>query len=351
MPLSITRLRAITGAVVIAAAVGSGYFMQKGQMATPVKTTADTVSVQAIPASGLVAAQGAIAPAELSVLTEPPVTRGLPQSILIIPTNAPSLPAPVAPENGAVMLAASVPTQPFDETGNPQGSGGAVNTCEVGFTATAAPGAMVDLTLEAPCYAGQQVDIFHAGARFSEMLDDAGIFEVSVPALEEDAFFSAKFADGRTEATDILMLTVDDYQRTALLWQGEAGFSLYALENGAKYGQPGMVSAEQPYDAKHAINGGGGFFTMLGAGKAGYRTAIYSWPVRLNNTGPAPEISVEAKVLDSTCAQQITASFLNITPGQAPESEPLFMAMPGCDAIGQYLVLKNLSQAVRIATN
>ncbi len=339
MPVSIVKLKGIAGVAVVVAALGSGYFMQNAGAGAP-NAKPKALATDQIP----------VAPAALAVADEPAVTRGLSQPILTLPETPPGLPVPAAPESGTTLLAATTPTEPLG--GTEMGTVDADRqNCQIGFTATAAPGAMVDLTIEAPCHAGQQVDILHAGIRFSERLDQSGIVEVSVPALEENAFFSARFSDDQTAAADILMPTVGEYQRSVLLWQGDSGFSLYALERGAEYGEPGMVSAEQPYGPQRAIAGEGGFFTLLGADKNGYHTAVYSWPLRLNGTAPAPEINVEAEVLNTTCGRQINASFLTTVPGQRPETEPLFMAVPGCDSIGEYLVLKNLSQAVRIATN
>lgn len=211
---------------------------------------------------------------------------------------------------------------------------------------------MVELTLEAPCRANQKADIFHAGTRFTVRLDARGLAQVMVPALEEDAFFNALFADGQTAATDILMLTAEDYRRYALSWKGETGFDLYALENGAEYGTPGMVSAAQPYDARRALAGEGGFLSALGSSEPGaYRTLVYSWPVRLAAGSPAPEVNIEAEVLESTCGTEITARFLATGPDLPGEALPLFMDVPGCDAVGQYLVLQNPPLPVTIAAN
>ena len=341
MPVSISKLRLITGAVVIAAAGGSGFYMQTSQRA-PSPTPARMQVANVAPAVD----QGPSAPAIPQEAAAPQVTRAAAQPVLLSPDITPVLPAP----DSLTPISAELSEPLADAEPAPQ-IAEATPECEVGFTANAAPGAMVELTLEAPCYAEQNVDIFHAGTRFTTVLDTRGLTQVAVPALEEDAFFNALFADGRTEATDILMLTAQDYQRYALFWKGETGFALYALENGAEYGEAGMVSAEQPYDAQRAIAGEGGFFSVLGADTGAYRTVIYSWPTRLGDTGPAPEINIEAEVLESTCGSEITATLLNTAQDGAPKTAPLFMNVPGCEAVGQYLVLKNPTLPVRIAAN
>ncbi len=349
MPVSIAKLRLITGAVVVAAAAGSGYYMQSG---APGTTTLANAPVQAtISLEALAADQAPRAPAYLPEADAPLVTRAATQPVALLQEDAPNLPVPGTPEAATLTPVMAEPSQALGEGAPAASAAGPSVECEVGFTANAAPGAMVELTLEAPCYGGQTVDIFHARTRFSTMLDERGLMQVAVPALEEDAFFNALFADGRTEVADILMLTMQDYQRYALFWKGEAGFDLYALENGAEYGAPGMVSAQQPYDAQRAIAGEGGFLTRLGTDAGGYHTIIYSWPSRLADAGPAPEVFIEAEVLEENCGREITATMLTTRDSQVPQSVPLFMEVPGCEAIGRYLVLKNPPLPVRIAAN
>ena len=359
MQMSIGRLRALTGVAVVVLAGGSGYFMQHSAQVAPMSRAA-LVGQVALPSSSAdtppFVMQDPSAMAVPDSPDTPVVTRAASPRVALLTVSPPTLPtAPATPGSNAVIPASTMPVpepMPGPPLAKPEPVATAPQpTCEVGFTAVAAPGAMVDLTLEAPCRAGQEVDFLHAGTRFSARLDQRGLVELSAPALEENAVFMAEFADGATESADALMLTVSDYQRTALFWQGEAGFSLYALENGAAYGAPGMVSVGQPYGPDRGTAGEGGFLTNLGDRADGYHTMVYSWPVRLGDTGPEPEISIEVEIQAQNCGQEVNATVLRVSPGQGAEMQPLFMAVPGCEAIGSYLVLKNLPQAVRIASN
>ncbi len=352
MPVSINKLRMLAGVVVVAVAGGSGYYMQTSHSGYSAPSSVRPSATVGAASPALVADQGPLAPVLPPRAETPPVTRAAARPVLLVPEATPALPVPEGRETGSLTPVAAEPVGEMPMPGSAPYTGRIADECEVGFTATAAPGAMVELTLEAPCRANQKADIFHAGTRFTVRLDERGLARALVPALEEEAFFSALFADGRAESTDILMLTAGDYRRFALFWKGETGFDLYALENGAEYGAPGMVSAGQPYDARRALAGEGGFFTALGSGGTGaYRALVYSWPVRLGDFGPAPEISIEAEVLESTCGTEITAGFLATGPNTSGEVIPLFMEVPGCDAVGQYLVLKNPPLPVTIAAN
>lgn len=335
----ISRLRAITALVAVSAAAASGYFMQDDT--APVLQSAALAPISAPTVEAL---PGPTTPALPSIGE---VARAASPPILALTSAAPILPE--APESEVIMLAS---------TGAEMTAPGIVSEdifaqspmCEAGFTAMAAPGAMVDLTLEAPCHAGQKVDIFHAGMRFTEVLDQAGLMQITLPAMEEDALFNAQFSDGQIKSAEILMLTANDYQRTALFWKGATGFALYALEGGALYGESGHVSAETPYTPVRGTSAEGGFLTKFGQDKSGYHAWIYSYPTMLTDSGPAPEISIEAKVLPGTCGSEITATILRNLDAGGVKAMPLIMAVPGCDAVGEYLVLKNLPQNLRLAT-
>ncbi len=352
----INKLRVSTGIVVVVAAAASGYVMQDVPLAemqtaapTPSASQADLPEQTATALNvGFSEPSPVFAPSALIEPTPEEVTRAATPPILFSPTDAPAMPG--APVHEALTLI-STETETAAPTTLAGDDAVLIAQCETGFTAMAAPGAMVDLTLEAPCFAGQMVDIFHAGTRFTDNLDANGLLQVSLPALEEDAFFNALFADGHTESTDILMLTVSDYNRVALFWKGDAGFDLYALENGAMYGEAGHVSAETPYSPTRGVTGEGGFLAQLGQSITGYHTAIYSYPALLTDTGPLPEISVEARIIEANCGREISATLMQATHMGTFENLPLVMAVPDCSAVGEYLVLKNLPQDRRIAAN
>lgn len=355
---NITRMRATVAAATVFAAAASGYFLQSGNSTSSVQASltpvpvstpaAPEASAPSEPLPELTTAETDTAPALTApqIPSAPVVTRAAAQPVLAIP----AIPAaPQAPEDESLVLAAIGDGAP--DISRPEDPGQPLPqlACETGFTAFAAPGAMVDLTLEAPCRAGEAADIFHAGLRFTLRLDATGLARVSVPALEEDALFSVLFTDGASTSAEVLMLTVSDYERTVLGWKGEAGFDLYALENGAEWGSAGHVGIANPYTPQRATAGEGGFLTTLGSIDKGYHAMIYSWPERLGDTGPAPEISIEAGVSMENCAHKIAGTLLQSDGTGAPDSLPIMMMVPGCDAVGEYLVLKNLPRDLKLA--
>ena len=67
--------------------------------------------------------------------------------------------------------------------------------------------------------------------------------------------------------------------------------------------------------------------------------------------GIPPQISIEAQVLDSTCSKPILGEYMRAVTDGAPSVTQVGMIVPDCDAVGEYLVLKNLPADLTIARN
>lgn len=355
MPAKLTKIRTIALVAAAGSVAASGYFMQAGH-----KTPVQTAGIFSAPVQAPATETPAVATAEAGP-TAPPapgltdihvpdapaidtVTRADLTPILALPERTEH---PAAEPLMAAASTQEAPLPPAPMVAEPQLAG----SCETGFTALAEPGAMVALTLESPCRAGETADFFHAGLRFTVTLDENGLAQTVVPALTENAVFSAEMGDGETISTEILMFTVADYERVGLSWKGQEGFDLYALEGGAAYGEDGHVSITHPFGPDRALADEGGFLTSLGETEDGYHAAVYSWPLRLTDTDPLPQVSIEASVTPFNCAREISATFLRAVPGAEIRTDTLIMAVPGCDAIGDFLVLKNLPRDRKLALN
>jgi len=172
-----------------------------------------------------------------------------------------------------------------------------------------------------------------------------------VPAMAETALFTVRFEDGQERATEIKVPDFAEFERMAIVWKGATGLQLHALENGASYGEPGHVWAQEPGMPEMATQGAGGFVSVLGSTAQGYAADVYTFPAGLMGEGADPEISVEAEVMENTCDTKIEGRILRTNPIGDPNIEELSMMVPGCDAVGEYLVLKNLPQDLKLARN
>ncbi|MEC7761148.1 MAG: hypothetical protein VX874_04445 [Pseudomonadota bacterium] len=238
---------------------------------------------------------------------------------------------------------------PADVVTTPEETDAVAEDCAPNLALAPLPGALIYAELTSPCDAGAEVEFDHAGLKFTESLDDEGMLTVMVPAMTGDAAVSAMIEghDDPVEAS-LVIEDVNDYDRIALVWQGGTGLQLHALENGAYYGEAGHVWAEEPGLPARATDGQGGFVTVLGSTTGGYAADVYTYPLSMPT---APAISIEAQVLETTCAHAIVGEYLRSVPDGEPTATQVGMIVPDCEAVGEYLVLKNLPQDLTIARN
>ncbi|MGR3434411.1 MAG: hypothetical protein ACU0CO_05910 [Shimia sp.] len=271
---------------------------------------------------------------------EAPAPQPAPAEALLASLATPetAAPAPMATEAVAepVQVAAAPATRRADSA-----------ACEPFMAARAAPAAMVELLLSAPCNSNETFTVHHEGMMFSAETDLAGNATVQAPALSRDAIFIAAFDSGIGALAETEVGDLDAYDRVVLQWQGPAGFEVHAMEDGANYGEPGHVWRETPRDAATAAAGAGGFLTQLGADGDKARNAEVYTIARAS--GGDVGLSVEAAVTLSNCAQEVDAQTLQRTGGATLRIRDLSLPLPGCEAIGEYLVLKNLLEDLTLA--
>ena len=222
--------------------------------------------------------------------------------------------------------------------------------CGLSVGGEAGPGAMVALDIMAPCRPGMRVEVTHADLAISAETDAAGLLTLDIPAFETPAFLSVRMADGEEAMTVTGVPDLGDIGRVAVSWQGDRRITLHAFENGAEFGGPGHVSPDAPGSLAAIEGGTGGLLTRLGdAGlPAARRALVYSYPRPLR---AGLELSVDVPVRPETCGRQLRAESHQIQPDGGLASQPITLAMPGCESTGGYLVLQNLFDDRRVAAN
>lgn len=209
-------------------------------------------------------------------------------------------------------------------------------SCDIGAFALALEGAIVELNLDAPCHMNESFVISHEGVTVMGMTDDLGLAQVSLPALSKDASFSMEFAEGETATAKALVPNIADYSRTVLHWEGAAGFQLHAFHNGSDYGSDGHVW-------KGSAEGKSAFFS---ADAKGGSIEIYTVPVSDVDT---VAMTIEAEVNADNCGRLVKAEAMQFDAIQLLTRADLELHMPDCDAIGEYLVLKNMFEGLTLA--
>lgn len=235
----------------------------------------------------------------------------------------------------------------------PQEEAAAGFLCQAEMTATPLPAGMVDLRLTAPCRIRQSVTIDHEGMRFATVTDDRGMLELQMPALRSDVVISARFADGEGAVAETTLESSALYDRFVVQSAEAGGFSLHALEYGAGIGEAGHVRPGARHDMRRAASGRGGFLTRLGGDDPGaaHAAEVYTFPNSGAGYRGGSRVFVEAEVTDGNCGRDLRLQVLTARQGGAPQSRDVTLAMPDCEAVGDFLVLKNIFDDLKIAGN
>lgn len=199
---------------------------------------------------------------------------------------------------------------------------------------SAAPSAMIDAVLDAPCHPGTRVVLRHAGLGFALVLSETGRTQARIPAFEAEALVSVEFALGEATSAAVPVPDLVRYRRIGLQIQDGASWHLSALESGAAPGSPGHVTPAAPRDPATTA---GGYMTLLGDAAAAppLLAEVYTLPAALSDV----EIEIEAEVTAATCGTELVGRTVRMQGDRAPVEAALALAMPPCDAIGDLVIL------------
>lgn len=267
----------------------------------------------------------------------------------------PQLPAEPGPAELKIenITLTSFPADPAPAGANPQPATGAKpapdahsDHCGVTASAEAAPAAMVSLAVSAPCHGGERLTVHHSGMSFTAALDRTGHYAVQVPALTRTAVFIAETASGGGAVAVAEVADAETTERVVLQWSGHSGLEIHAREFGAAYGSAGHV-----WHGAAPGAAAGQVVRLGGTGLPAPRIAeVYSMPAGQPDRSGTVSLTVEAEVTGLNCGRDISAQALQLSGGRL-SSRDLVIAMPDCDAQGSFLVLNNLVEDLKIASN
>lgn len=266
----------------------------------------------------------------------------LPQTSRPVDISAMVRPASFEPQSAdPVQIASADGATAFSALGLP---------CDVSVNTTAMPAAMIALDVMAPCDAGATVTLIHSGLRIEGTLDAMGLLTVDLPAFETPAYVEVRMNTGADTYSSLVDVPdLQDFDRIGLAWQGDMGLELHAMEFGAGFGTPGHVWHEAPAVAAVATSGEGGFLTSIDTEYS--HAQIYTLPRATLREGDSVRLSVDAPITAQNCSQDVAARTLR-SSGAAPVTvTDLSMTMPPCDTVGDVLVLQNLLEDLRLASN
>ena len=178
-----------------------------------------------------------------------------------------------------------------------------------------------------------------------------GTLKTTLPALDENALVIFAFSNGDGAVTQVQFPDLDQYSRTVIQWKGDAGFEMHAREFGASYGDPGHVWKDAPRDP-NAIDSALGFLTRLGNSDVpeGLMAEMYSFLKRMSKQTGIVDLSIEVEVTALICGLEIEAQSLEVITGDL-KMRDLSLSVPDCDTKGTFLVLNNLVEDLKVASN
>lgn len=216
--------------------------------------------------------------------------------------------------------------------------------CTLSARAKAVPGAAAQLSVKAPCHGNTRIDVHHSGLTVTQVTDETGTLEMTLPALSEYAIFLLSVDDQTGTVATTHIPDMDQFSRVALQWQGNADLQIHALEFGASYGAHGHVSGSP-------ASQGAGHVTRLGDFNLNdaQNVEIYSFPTDQADRSGTITMTVEAEVTQANCGHQLDVRTLALRDDRRLRTQEISFAMPDCDQIGGFLVLNNLLQDLTIA--
>ncbi|WP_152544477.1 hypothetical protein [Actibacterium mucosum] len=225
--------------------------------------------------------------------------------------------------------------------------------CETALTATAGKAAMVQLHVSATCATNDRIEILHGRLAFAARLSNTGTATLDVPALDGSATFLVRLSDGDILRGFVEVPDAADFERVVLQSDGSGLMELHAYEFGAGYGEDGHVWAQAPRGADQALQGKGGFMSVLGDGTLASPMVaqVYSHPKGQALNSDVVRVSIEVPITEGNCSNDLNAEALQPGPDGSMQAIDLTLAAPGCDGIGEFLVLKNVVRDLKIAAN
>lgn len=322
---------AAMGVATLAVALAAAQFMQGQTGETSAGKSVAPSSVAKAPL-GKAETLGRVAVSDVTLTSALPSAPGVAQ--------LPVAPLPAVATGPAPESQTTLPTLPTEETAP-------ALSCDHALSATPIEAAMVRLSLSAPCLANERFTLHHNGLMVTGITDDKGQNEMIVPALSSEPVFIVAFMNSEGAVANAKVPAFADYDRVVVQWKGESGLQLHAREAGADYDSEGHVWAGAPREMDRTD---GGFLVRLGDTSAAdpLMADIYSYPTA-KVAGAQVDLSVEAQVTQGNCMKDVEAQTLEFSVDGDMRSQDLILSIPDCDAAGDFLVLKNLLNDLKVA--
>lgn len=207
--------------------------------------------------------------------------------------------------------------------------------CRPALALAAMPGAMIRLSLTAPCNLAERIVVRHSGLSFTLQTQADGSATVVLPAMKADAMVAVYLKDARLVLGKVTVADAADYARYALVWELPVDLELRVTE-----GDKVLVgSSLLPSGSEQRVMSLG--TTSV---QSPVQARVYSVP---GNTLGAADITGELRITPASCGQTVRIETVHSSAGK-PAMSFRTISVPLCGTAGDILLLKNLAPAAKL---
>lgn len=210
--------------------------------------------------------------------------------------------------------------------------------CLSQLVATATSGALVDLTIDAPCQAQSLARVQMGALSFDVTVPRSGSKQIKIPALTDSVDIKVTFQNSDELNANVRVPDLPLYDRVAMMVDGPSPFELHAREFGADYAGDGHVWSAVPH-SNTAI----GKIHVLGDVLTGGKTAqVYSIASAMAAKEGEVAITIEAALTQATCGTSAAVTALQTTRNGSVDVDNIALDLPGCADADGYILLPGL---------
>jgi hypothetical protein len=208
--------------------------------------------------------------------------------------------------------------------------------CRPSLDLSALPGAMVHLSLSAPCNRNERIVIRHSGLSFATRTQVDGMLALVIPALKTDAMVAVYLQDSRLVLGRVVVPDAAGYSRLALVWEPPADLELRVTD-----GYKVLVGNSTPMPGEEQ--------RVIVLGQESIQSPVLArvYSVPGSDLGQV-DITGELRITPANCGRTLRLETVYSSGGVATSSERA-ISVPLCGTAGDILLLKNLGAPLKLA--
>jgi hypothetical protein len=211
----------------------------------------------------------------------------------------------------------------------------ASDPCDPELHLVALTGAMIQVSLSAPCNRGERIIVRHAGLSFAARIGSDGQEVLTVPALKTEALVAVYLQDSRLVLGEIAVPEAALHARFALVWEFPTELELRVTDGEKLLAGSNVVS-------------NGDLQRVLALGSPSVQSPVLAqvYTVPGIDLGDA-EITGELRITPASCGHTLRIETITSIGGILTQEERQ-IAVPLCGTSGDILLLKNLAPATTL---